>query len=1471
MSQRLDHFVSGLRSRSEEVRLRAARDLHQFVTTELREMSMENFNLFMDNFNTLILEMVSSSDLNEKKGGILAIMNLIGVELGNHTQRVSRFANYLRNLLPSNDPAVMELTAHAVGRLAAAAGTYTVEYVEFEVKRAFEWLSGDRNEWKRHASVLVLRELAMATPTLFFQNMQLFFEYIFNVVRDPKPMVRDSAVGALRAALVVCAQRENKELQEPLWYRYAYEEAEKGFEEVVVREKGINKDDRIHGSLLIFNELLRAGNLEAEKIRQELEDITHQHTAYQEHSARHHLLLGSGSLTRGFKALHQLTSSHHRGGLSAVIRYHKAMGTFPGGTSTPTRRMPLIESSTCKTLVQTKFDHICLLALRHKNSRSIYVHHALIQLLSRLAAFQSQRFVRNYLGETMQYLEACLKREKERAQAFTAIGLVALAIQGEIRRYIPRVLEAVRTALPAKDVHVKKRSSAVVEPAVFACISLLGRSGLPELEGELRKLLEPMMATGLSPGLTAALQELCRNVPGLKAEIQEGLLRMLSYVLMHQPLQHPGMPMIATAHPPPYGYLQNLMDNTDNSNIILALKTLGSFDFHGRSLRQFVSHCAENYLVTEHKELRLEAVKTCCRLLQPIVQSAKQANRSPSTIRTVQEVLTKLLATGVSDPDSDVRYCVLASLDERFDAYLAEAENIKALFLCLHDETFEIRELALCTIGRLSSINPACVLPSLRKVLIEILSELEHSGVGRNKEQSTKMLAHLVASAPRLIQPYLEPILKALIPKLKEPDPNPGVTVSVLAAIGELSQVSGPEMRKWMDELLILILEMLQDSSSLAKREVSLWTLGQLVESTGYVVEPYQKHPMLLEILLSFLKTEQSPGIRREAIRVLGLLGALDPYKHKINLGLIDHSGESGGALSLDGPEASQGSPPPLLPSLASFLSTELAFLSEGQLNASDMLVNMSSGNPEDFYPAIALGTLMRIIHDPTLSQHHTIVVQSIIFIFKSLGIRCVNYVPQVMPSFIQLIRNSDPSIREFLFQQLGHLISIVKQHIRNYLPDIFDLIKEFWTVNTQMPNTIILVVEQLVLALGSEFRIYLPQLMPQILRVFLYDTTPVKSITSTLLTALQKFGPCLDDFLHLILPPVVKLFDAPDVPLPVKKLALETIQDLASKVDFTAYASRIIHPLVRCLENSDLRPVAMDTLCALIEQLGRRFVIFQPLVCKAVQKHRLSHIHFEALIERISKTDITCNMTDSTRLTPVDCSQEPGHGEEDDGGLPTTRFQNYPEQERSQDNQDGSAMIKKLPVSAVNIQRAWTATRKVSKEDWMEWMRRLSIELLKESPAPELRSCWVLAQSYHQLPRDLFNAAFLSCWTELNKENQDELVKNLADALTSQEIPEITQSLLNLAEFMEHCEKVNFWRLGSYRGRTQLWLGPMTLDPKLLGERALKCRAYAKALHYKEEEFHKGPDTWVLESLIRKTCNELAGRGQESYQKATR
>ena len=134
------------------------------------------------------------------------------------------------------------------------------------------------------------------------------------------------------------------------------------------------------------------------------------------------------------------------------------------------------------------------------------------------------------------------------------------------------------------------------------------------------------------------------------------------------------------------------------------------------------------------------------------------------------------------------------------------------------------------------------------------------------------------------------------------------------------------------------------------------------------------------------------------------------------------------------------------------------------------------------------------------------------------------------------VIRTSDNAFRDFLFGQLGFLIGIVKQHIRNYLDDIFVLIKEFWTTDSPLQSTIILLVEAIAMALGSEFKVYLPQLVPHILRVLAHDSSRDKQVTHKMISALVKFGATLDDYIHLVLPPLVKLFDSAEVPWSVRK-----------------------------------------------------------------------------------------------------------------------------------------------------------------------------------------------------------------------------------------------------------------------------------------------------------------------------------------------
>ena len=78
-----------------------------------------------------------------------------------------------------------------------------------------------------------------------------------------------------------------------------------------------------------------------------------------------------------------------------------------------------------------------------------------------------------------------------------------------------------------------------------------------------------------------------------------------------------------------------------------------------------------------------------------------------------------------------------------------------------------------------------------------------------------------------------------------------------------------------------------------------------------------------------------------------------------------------------------------------------------------------------------------------------------------------------------------------------------------------------------------------------------------------------------------------------------------------------------------------------------------------------------------------------------------------------------------------------------------------KMTVNQQHLKQAWDTSQISTKEDWSEWMHRLGVEFMKESPSHALRACMSLVDTHPPLAKELFNAAFLSCWGELYDQYQ--------------------------------------------------------------------------------------------------------------------
>ncbi|KAK4695205.1 serine/threonine-protein kinase mTOR, partial [Lecanoromycetidae sp. Uapishka_2] len=1205
-SEALNRTFLELRSKNEDTRLRASTDLKTQVEQAVRDLPSDRFQEYYNNVNHRVSQLVVQSNITEERvGGIQAIEELIKFDGDDAAQKTTRFSSYLRAALRSNDTTVLLFAARALGKLAIPGGALTAELVEAEISSALEWLQIERQETRRFAAVLIIRELAINSPTLLYAFVPQIFDCVLVALRDPKILIRETAAEAAGACIQIIAARD--EHLRKKWFARLYDDALQGFKSP--------SPDTVHGSLLTVKELLVKGGM-----------FMHDH-------------------------------------------YREA----------------------------------CEITLRLKDH----------------------------------------KEPRIRAQVVAVIPILAGRDRGRAD-----------------------------EAPVFQCISMLALAVGMALTKYTTALLDPMLACGLSSSLKQALHDMAHCIHPIKPLIQEKLLDLLSLVLSGKPFKPLGCP--PEKLPPIPAFAQDFrvsVAERSDSEIILALNTLGSFDFAGQTLNEFIRDVAMRFTESTNPNIRKAAAITCCQLFvaDPIInQTSFQA------IKVVDDVVTTLLELGVADQEADIRHEVLNALDCRLNKHLGKPENIRSVFLAAHDGDFQVRQAAIVIIGRLTEVNPAHIFPSLRKILVNLIMGIKSSKDAKVQEDDAKLVGLVISHASKLAKPYCDTLVKVLLPQAR--DSNNAVAATTITAIGQLATTGGTVLEPYIPLLMPTIVEALQDLSFYPKRQAALHTLGQLASNSGYVIKPYEDYPQLLDLLTNIIKSEQSGELRKETIKLMGILGALDPYKHQT---ILDTS-----------PEAR--------------LKNDAESISDVGL----VIEGLTPSN-EDYYPKIVFNTLTQtLLADPSLSQYHSAVIEAIVTIFKTLGLRCIPFLNQIIPSFVTVIRSAPYARLEAYFNQLSILVSIVRMHIRNYAQPLIELIEEFWSVNSPIQATVLSLVESLAKALEGEFKGRITRILPLLLKVLEDDTSARRLPSERCLHTILVFGQSAEEHMHLIIPTLVHMFQKGSNPVAIRKAAIDTIGKISRVVNISDYASLIIHNLTDTFAGKEqvLKQAALDCICAYIFQLGRDYLLFVKTVKKILDVNHVPHHNYDILVSKLQKGE----------PLPQDLSPDEHYGSLDDNSAFAEIGQ------------------KKLPVNQEHLKNAFEASQKSTIEDWQEWIRRFSVELLRESPQHALRACAGLGGLYQPLAKDLFNSAFASCWGELYDQYQEELLRSLEIAVTSPNVPpDILQVLLNLCEFMEHDDKA------------------LAIDIRTLGAYAAKNHAFAKALHYKELEFEGEKTPSMVEALI--------------------
>jgi len=359
--------------------------------------------------------------------------------------------------------------------------------------------------------------------------------------------------------------------------------------------------------------------------------------------------------------------------------------------------------------------------------------------------------------------------------------------------------------------------------------------------------------------------------------------------------------------------------------------------------------------------------------------------------------------------------------------------------------------------------------------------------------------------------------------------------------------------------------------------------------------------------------------------------------------------------------------------------------------------------------------------------------------------------------------RLSSSRHQDFYLQQLALLAETIKLRIGPFVKDVLDLSRDLWA-NPVLHPPIVSLIETLSRVLDAGFKPHLPAVLPVMLSVS--DEPPSEHRQAAeikMFHALLTFGSNVEEYMHLLLPVLLSAVERPDASSALKKMALNTIGGLAQHVNLSDYASRIIHPLIRILPGAtiDVREAIRDTMCSLVFQLGADFAVFIPMV-KKVRIHgnalrswclgllqcllanRIHWLKYEQLISKLLNRErlpieqghipmSVCCFCRTVQLLSTYSSWS--HSNPAEPAAPT----------------DSS----KLAVNQQHLKQAWDVSRVESKEDWEDWFKKLSTELLRESTSPALRACVSLVDTHPPLGSKLFNAAFISCWMELYDQYQ--------------------------------------------------------------------------------------------------------------------
>jgi len=1422
-------------------------DLRQEIQDVINEQQVElassphDFSKLMTQFYQCGLDLLNSSDPTNpsryKLAGVIILDTLLDVNDDIKLERKFEIANYLCKVLENDRPplatneVVLRQAASTVGHYVRNANRSEIDHFgNLAFTTASKLMTEARSESRRFAGALIISVLATNAPVFIFNRRQELFTVLWGLVCDKNPKVRVSAGEALESSLQTMSQGTS--MSE--YVQHALFHIDSGFASNTSAEKSI-------GSMIILDILVN-GVVSATDIYNEIIATNHdddliwkilQRKDSKDEEVRKKVIEVIPNIADAFAA--------------TFVKTNKFTNTDNFLQFSLKFFMSSIMAKKQRSVVYLSLGKLCLKMANQLRTAPIVDE--LLQVIC-------EGFKDPFCVEALQSLgmivssSVSIRRlvDDQLVNSMFRGGLTQELVENLkiLSRYVPSIRSAAKKQLLTHISRILKKYNVIID-------EVRGKSS-----GQLR----------LSKSALAALQS---QKASDNKSINQAPKRWPNFSLSNVSKQESVAYNTVTT--------SGAFKPEDELLFVLKLLTLPEFfpkmvrersgtsaptdkadDFLSIELLSLVRYAVVKYLDDYDTDVRIAAAKACAAVLDSTVQVT---DFNKIEFQYILQVLDRLLILGVGDDSVEIRVLVFSSLSPSLDQVITLTENMHCLIEALNDENLNVRIAATTMFSRCGHYDTLHIMPVMRLTMKRLILTLTSSRDYTIKKESVQMLQALVNGSHSLIVPYVHQLIQPLMSLLKSSSVN--VAVAALSTIGDLAVASPDSVRVHLSDLSPRLIEALNDQTSLSKQETAVIAMGKLVSSLTIDVagEPYKKFDGLFEGLVRAIqsKDESSSELRLQAIKTVGLLGIVDINAYKRYLEHLESS------KITDQSEYQTD-------------NLEVEDNSDDDESVSDVDDDLSQlKRIEKSYFGVVMKKLMDVLRDSALTQFHSQAVSAAVRVLRIVGPQAAQaaaVLKELFDGFLYRIRHPECSsfTRDQLLDNLIWIIYSVGGHaLRDHLESIIDIVCDYADVHLKLCLDIVDALSKTIatphfyLVLKSSLSVIFHQVREEInpnlteLREedimtdrqltmrsssvatnasFKSDRSRANTMpqpdfvkTKRTLRLINNIADSLGEYRRDIMAFFLKVLDISHVLTEIRRESLATIMKLATDVDLLEFASKIIHPLLRLAPKADLlmQSAIVTALSCILCRIGRGYL---PYIIPVRRCLRFISIRDNtSKINRIEEYESLVNRLLKQRPLPPEPS--------DMSDILISIEKTRPRASISKT----LGMESPPNIDLPSLETAWTFVgRRTNSSDVSDWMNRMSMELIRQSPSPIIRACTTLATVYRPLAQALFYCSFHCLWEHLFASDFEEIVEDnplvvgIETALQSSHSSKklIIIPLLNLAEYMEMQDK------------------RLPLDIRILADQARHANMFAKCLYNREIEFRGKnfpPSADCIDSLI--------------------